>query len=123
VPNAIDVLIGRRMCGRRAELLISQSDLSHKLGIPLQQVQKYETGAIRVGCGRLTQIAEALNVELSYFFADSACEKSNSQAANSLDLEKIGEGQRLLSAFGRIDDRRLRKKTIEFLESLVVNLE
>jgi transcriptional regulator with XRE-family HTH domain len=119
VPNAIDVLIGRRMCCRRAELLISQSDLSHKLGIPLQQVQKYETGAVRVGCGRLTQIAEALNVELSYFFADSACEKSNSRAAKSLDLEKIGEGQRLLSAFRRVGDHRMRKKTIEFLESLV----
>jgi hypothetical protein len=77
----------------------------------------------RSGCRdwkrRITQIAEALGVKLSYFFADGVSGKANARSLDSLDLGEIREGQRLLSAFKRIDDPQTRRRTIELLVSLV----
>ena len=43
---------------------LSQTTLAEALGVTFQQVQKYEKGVNRVGAGRLTRIADALNARL-----------------------------------------------------------
>jgi transcriptional regulator with XRE-family HTH domain len=40
----------------------------YKVGIKFQQIQKYETGMNRVSASRLWDIAEALDVPVSFFF-------------------------------------------------------
>ena len=40
------------------------------MGVTYHQVHKYETGLNRVSAGRLYQIAQALGIEISYFFED-----------------------------------------------------
>ena len=45
----VDIGMGRRICLRRVEIGLSQSELGKKLGISFQQVQKYEKGVNRVG--------------------------------------------------------------------------
>ncbi|GAA5110297.1 hypothetical protein GCM10023261_13910 [Bartonella jaculi] len=51
-------------------LKMSQKELGHCLGVSYQQIQKYEKGLNRVSAGRLKEIADILNVPLSFFYAD-----------------------------------------------------
>lgn len=47
---------------------ITQQQLAEAVGIKFQQIQKYETGANRVSASRLWDIADALDVDVSFFF-------------------------------------------------------
>jgi transcriptional regulator with XRE-family HTH domain len=46
---------------------LSHTELGTKIGVTFQQVQKYENGGNRIGAGRLSRIAEALEVPASFF--------------------------------------------------------
>ncbi len=46
----------------------TQQQLAEAVGIKFQQIQKYETGMNRVSASRLWDIAEALDVSVSFFF-------------------------------------------------------
>jgi transcriptional regulator with XRE-family HTH domain len=47
---------------------MTQQQLAERVGIKFQQIQKYETGANRVSASRLWDTADALEVEVSFFF-------------------------------------------------------
>ena len=47
---------------------LSQQQLARILGVTYQQTHKYERGLNRVSAGRLFEVAQALTVELSWFF-------------------------------------------------------
>jgi transcriptional regulator with XRE-family HTH domain len=47
---------------------LTQQQMAELIGISYQQAHKYEKGSNRVAVGRLYQIAQALDVEPSYFF-------------------------------------------------------
>ncbi len=49
---------------------MSQKQLGSQLGVTFQQIQKYEKGLNRIGAGRLQEIADILNVPISFFYAD-----------------------------------------------------
>ncbi len=66
----VDSLVGDRIKTRRLELGMTQTELANHVSVRFQQVQKYENGQNRVAASRLWQIAEALNVPVSYFFTD-----------------------------------------------------
>lgn len=68
--GSVDKVIGARIRIYRQERNLSQADLGHKLGVTFQQVQKYETGANRVGAARLLEIARHLGAPLLKFFPD-----------------------------------------------------
>jgi len=67
-PNPIDKHVGSRVRMRRMMLSMSQEKLGDALGLTFQQVQKYEKGTNRVGASRLQQIAQILQVPVSFFF-------------------------------------------------------
>jgi len=67
-PDPIDAHVGARLRARRALLGLTQTALAAKIGVSFQQVQKYERGANRVSASQLWRAAEALQVELTYFF-------------------------------------------------------
>ncbi|CDO49316.1 transcriptional regulator [Bartonella tribocorum] len=56
---------------------ISQKQLGNHLGVTFQQIQKYEKGLNRVSARCLQEIADRLDVPISFFYADSA-QKENS---------------------------------------------
>ena len=66
--NDVDVHVGKRVRERRNALGMSQEKLGNALGISFQQIQKYEVGTDRVMASRLWDIAEALEVDVAYFF-------------------------------------------------------
>lgn len=47
---------------------MTQQQLADKVGIKFQQIQKYETGMNRVSASRLWDIAQAVDVPISFFF-------------------------------------------------------
>jgi len=62
---------------------MTQQQLAEKVGIKFQQIQKYETGMNRISASRLWDIAEALQVPVSYVFEgmDGEEETANPTAA------------------------------------------
>jgi transcriptional regulator with XRE-family HTH domain len=53
---------------RRIMLGMSQQQLAELIGVTYQQVHKYEKGLNRVPAGRLYSIAQALGVDVGYFY-------------------------------------------------------
>jgi transcriptional regulator with XRE-family HTH domain len=47
---------------------MTQQQLAEQVGIKFQQIQKYETGANRISASRLWDIADSLDVPVSFFF-------------------------------------------------------
>jgi transcriptional regulator with XRE-family HTH domain len=68
LASRIDQHVGDRIRRRRTLLGFTQEQLGESLSISYQQIQKYETGANRISAGRLFQIAQRLDVAVSYFF-------------------------------------------------------
>ncbi len=64
----VDHQVRKRIRQRRNALGMSQETLADALGISYQQAQKYEVGINRVAASRLWDIAEALEVDIGYFF-------------------------------------------------------
>ena len=70
MKHPVDIHVGYRIRQRRLILGISQTELSEKVGVRFQQVQKYESGINRVSASRLWDIARAMDVDTSFFFDD-----------------------------------------------------
>ena len=56
---------------------LTQQQMAELIGVTYQQAHKYETGINRISAGRLFQIAQALGVEISYFFEDVEPDKDS----------------------------------------------
>ncbi|WP_142416120.1 helix-turn-helix domain-containing protein [Bartonella massiliensis] len=65
-----DIAIGQRIRYRRIAMGLSQKALGSFLGVSFQQIQKYEKGFNRVSAGRLLEIAQKLEVLMSFFYAN-----------------------------------------------------
>ncbi len=87
-PTAVDHVVGRLIRERRLELSLNLQQLSERLGIAVQQLQKYETGENRVSVSRLVEIARHLNVPVAWFFdkagSNNATSASATRAASDL---------------------------------------
>jgi transcriptional regulator with XRE-family HTH domain len=97
----IDHYIGARLRERRMLLGMTQQQMAELIGVTYQQAHKYEKGINRVAGGRLYTIAQALGVEVSYFYEG---------LGTNADACKPTSQQRLLFEMGRnfthITDRR-----------------
>lgn len=68
MKHPVDVHVGKRVRHRRWMVGMTQQQLASKVGIKFQQIQKYETGMNRISASRLWDIAEALSVDVRFFF-------------------------------------------------------
>lgn len=64
----IDRQVGARIRERRILLGLTQQQMADLIGVTSQQAHKYEKGMSRVASGRLYQIAQALGIDVGYFF-------------------------------------------------------
>jgi transcriptional regulator with XRE-family HTH domain len=64
----IDRHVGARVRERRIMLGLTQQAMAELIGVTYQQAHKYEKGINRIAAGRVHQIAQALGVEIGYFF-------------------------------------------------------
>ena len=67
-PQDTDRHIGARLRERRLSLGLTQQGLAELIGVTYQQAHKYEKGVNRIAGGRLYTIAQALGVEVGYFY-------------------------------------------------------
>jgi transcriptional regulator with XRE-family HTH domain len=67
-PQDVDRHVGAKLRERRLMLGMTQQQMAELIGVTYQQAHKYEKGINRVAGGRLYAIAQALGVEVSYFY-------------------------------------------------------
>jgi transcriptional regulator with XRE-family HTH domain len=89
MKHPVDVHVGKRVRHRRWMLGVTQQQLAERVGIKFQQIQKYETGMNRISASRLWDIAEALEVPVSFFFEGlDTTSPSSPQMAGDLMSDK-----------------------------------
>jgi transcriptional regulator with XRE-family HTH domain len=67
--DSVDVMVGRRLRARRRLLGYSQQALGAACGVTFQQIHKYEAAVCRMSVVMLWKLANALDVEVTYFFS------------------------------------------------------
>ncbi len=71
----VDRHVGARMRERRIMLGLTQQQMAELIGVTYQQAHKYEKGINRIAAGRLFTIAQALGVDVGYFFEGMETER------------------------------------------------
>ncbi len=105
----IDKNIGSIIKTRRTQLGYSQEALANIIGVTFQQVQKYEKGSNSLNAARLLQMAKALKMSVSAFFADSEIVAGEASNRESLELVK---------SFNNIPDYLTRKKLSDLARAI-----
>ena len=110
-PNPIDVHVGMRIRKSRTERKISRITLGEAIGLTDQQIQKYETGANRIGASRLQQICGVLEIPVSFLFegAPGSSPGVGGMPQDIVDFMESEEGVRFVAAFRGITDRKMRR--------------
>lgn len=115
-PNAIDQHVGDRLRQRRRLLGLSQEELAARLGLALQQVQKYENGANRISASRLYQLGQLLEVPVAWFFEEMPPGASVNEAVAN-DRGALA----LVRIYVRIKDEALRRKLCEIAKGFAAS--
>ncbi len=68
MKHPVDIHVGQRVRWRRWQQGMTQQQLCDKIGVTIQQIQKYETGTNRISVSRMWDIAATMEVPVSYFF-------------------------------------------------------
>jgi transcriptional regulator with XRE-family HTH domain len=116
-----DAEVGRRVRSRRLECHLSQTKLADGIGVSFQQVQKYESGANRIGAGRLQRIAAVLDVPITFFFdamPGAVARPTIGDAESVFGFMQTSGAVRLVKAFSKIKRRNARQVLVEMAEEL-----
>ncbi|QGX98835.1 XRE family transcriptional regulator [Roseovarius faecimaris] len=95
MPHPVDVHVGKRIRHRRWLVGMTQQQLAEQVGIKFQQIQKYETGANRVSASRLWDIADALDVQISFFFEGLEHDGADKTDAEQMPSDLMGDKEAL----------------------------
>jgi transcriptional regulator with XRE-family HTH domain len=124
-PQPTDTYVGTRVRMRRLMIGMTQEKLAAALGITFQQVHKYEKGMNRIGASRLQQLAQILQVPVSFFFEGgpiSDNKPSGQQPAPSpayvSDFLATRDGLALARAFMALEDAKLRRSIALLVERI-----
>lgn len=122
VPEPVDKHVGSRVRMRRMMLSMSQEKLGDALGLTFQQVQKYEKGTNRMGASRLQQIANILQVPVTFFFeggpGQHKADDSGPSPAYVSEFLATSDGLALTRAFTRLPDAKLRRSIVNLVEEI-----
>ena len=116
MPDPLDAMVGAKIRIFRIHRKISQTDLAEQIGVTFQQVQKYEKGANRVGASRLSRIAAVLGISVGELFEPSGAKFDDEMSPFRL-LAEPG-ALRVLKAYTRTTDSRLRRVIAELVEGI-----
>jgi transcriptional regulator with XRE-family HTH domain len=115
-PDPLDAMVGAKIRVFRMHSRMSQTDLAEQIGVTFQQVQKYEKGMNRVGASRLSRIATVLGISVGDLFESSGGRPDDSASPFWL-LTEPG-ALRVLKAYARTSDPRVRHAIAELVESI-----
>jgi len=101
---------------------MSQAALADAIGVTFQQVQKYENGVNRMGSSRLQQIADALQVPVTFLFegapGQSKIDGKAPSPAYVADFLSTSDGLALARAFMRLPNAKLRRSIVTLVRDL-----
>lgn len=117
--DLIDIHLGRRLRRRRRILGLTQQQLAGACGVRFQQIQKYECAANRMSAARLWQLAEVLEVPVSYFYEGlspdlPAMDKDTPEPAEPMQRKETHD---LITAFYSLSERP-RQRLLDLAKSL-----
>jgi transcriptional regulator with XRE-family HTH domain len=115
-PDPLDVMVGARIRILRNRRGTSQGELAGKIGVTFQQVQKYEKGTNRVGASRLSHVASVLGVSIGELFEST--EHASAAGGSPLRLLAERDALRVVTAFSRTTNPRVRRAITKLLESI-----
>ena len=125
--NEVDRHVGTRLRMRRAIVGMSQEKLGAALDLTFQQVQKYEKGTNRISATRLRQISEILGVTIDYFYeglteggAPAGGFAESVGTRYEADI-MTGDGLKLLRAFHRVGDAKVRRRILDLVEAFAAS--
>ena len=113
--DPFDATIGSNIRLARLAAKMSQTDLGEKIGITFQQIQKYETGANRVGAGRLLRIANVLDIPVNAFYRDL---EQSSRPNPTVQFLQKRDAFTLAEAFDKITNRRVRNSLVALVRDI-----
>jgi transcriptional regulator with XRE-family HTH domain len=124
-PNPIDIHVGARMRMARTERKISRITLGEAIGLTDQQIQKYETGINRIGASRLQHICTVLEIPVAYLFegALGSPPAKGGMPQDVVDFMESEEGMRLVAAFERITDRKMRRGIVRLTDRIAEHMQ
>lgn len=123
----IDAHVGSRLRLRRKLLGMNQKELAEKVNLTFQQIQKYESGANRIGSGRLYEFSLILGVSVGYFFDELPDAKSGSGTKGKgaardaiggnipIEILESRETLNLIRYYYQVDDAAVRKRFLDLL--------
>ncbi len=112
MKHPVDVHVGKRIRHRRWMVGMTQQQLAERVGIKFQQIQKYETGMNRVSASRLWDIAETLDVPVSFFFEGLEGDAAQTRVAGSAvpgDIMSDKEALELVRSYYAIPENQRRR--------------
>ncbi|WP_299782130.1 helix-turn-helix domain-containing protein [uncultured Roseobacter sp.] len=109
--HVVDVHVGKRIRQRRWLVGMTQQKLAECVGIKFQQIQKYETGANRVSASRLWDIADALEVDVAFFFEGLKSDAENTTEHDTIPADMMGdkEAMDLVRSYYAIPENQRRR--------------
>ena len=116
----VDKIVGARVRQRRVEIHMSQERLAELIGVSFQQLQKYESGANRIGASRLYAIASSLESPISYFFGEEKPVEKVGGFNEDRSLSSVLTDEtsfEIVECFSKIDDHHLRRQLVDMLEA------
>lgn len=119
MDQTIDLLLGRRLRGRRRLMGLTQSQLAQRVGVRFQQIQKYEAGANRISAARLWRFCQALEVDVAYFFDGLRSERGEAASVRDEGAELMArpESVDLIRVFHQLDEQP-RRRLLDLAKSL-----
>jgi transcriptional regulator with XRE-family HTH domain len=118
-PDPTNHSIGLKIRSQRIMRGLSQTELGDKLGITFQQVQKYERGSNRISAGRLKQIADILELPVSFFFEGALGKGAAAENINAgLSFLETAASARLVRAFAEIESPDIRSSIVTLVEGI-----
>lgn len=106
---------------------LSQAELGTAVGLSFQQIQKYESGANRIGASRLLEFARLLDVPIAFFYDAvdpvraapfSMGPDEGGSDAPADDLLRRAETIELVARYYGIPEERVRRRLLELARVL-----
>lgn len=114
----LDVAIGAKAAGRRSELGLSRADIARRSGVPVRVLGDLENGRRDPDSRTLIALADALDVDISYFFAGLTV-ASPSIHPERPPQDRVRETEALVDAFQQIPDEEHRRQLVSLLKACV----
>lgn len=112
-------ILGQRIKWAREQLSLSQEDLAHRWGKKQYQISEYENGKRRIYAHDLPRLANALHVQINYFFQNDQDETQSKQSGNDDENDLVEEQIKTLNhIFRNLHSQSAREFALKVLVEL-----